>query len=174
MSTFSSMAFNNLCFFPQAEYFSGHCLVASQVKHSSTHCQVIILKISEEAASVGRKNSKGPSSSLENKFQDPLWKFKENLNKEQICLIFILPFIHYLMDRTIITSFISYVCVLLSEFYLEAKMDASVRQEGDFLDVRSTQAVTLKIAPQGHLNTINHTLPERSVRVMEKADIHKL
>lgn len=46
---------------------------------------------------------------------------------------------------------------------LRSKMDARVRQEGDFLDRRSTDAVTLKIAPQEHLNTIHHTLPARRV-----------
>lgn len=43
-------------------------------------------------------------------------------------------------------------------------MDAGVRQEGDFSDVRSARAVTLKIAPQEHLNTIYHILPVRHVR----------
>ena len=47
---------------------------------------------------------------------------------------------------------------------LRGKMDASVRQEGDILDVRSTEAVPLKIAPQKRLNTIYHTLPARHVR----------
>lgn len=43
-------------------------------------------------------------------------------------------------------------------------MNASVRQKGDILDLRSTNAVTLKIAAQEHLNTMHHTLPARRVR----------
>lgn len=47
-----------------------------------------------------------------------------------------------------------------------------------FLDLRSADAVTLKIAHQEHLNTIHHTPCQRDVfatgvRVTEKTDIHK-
>lgn len=57
-------------------------------------------------------------------------------------------------------------CRLYTAFkiLLRSKVRASMRQKGDFLDLSSTDAVTLKIAPQEHLNTIHHTLPARRVR----------
>lgn len=67
------------------------------------------------------------------------------------------------MDSYMRNCFMSQLYIAF-RILLGGKMDASVRQEGDFLDVRSTEAVTLKIAPQENLNTIYHTLPARRVR----------
>lgn len=58
-----------------------------------------------------------------------------------------------------------WVDIFFSKIILKSKMDTSVRLGAFlfFLDVRSTEAVILKIAPQEHLNTIYHTLPARRV-----------